>query len=95
MDRAFPAASLSGVESLIPALSLPDPGDRHVLAAAIHALADLIITVNLKDFPTAVLTSHSIVAAHPDPFVDSPFDLGDPKLSLRWPECAAGCGRRR
>jgi hypothetical protein len=42
MDRAFPAASVSGFESLIPALSLPDPGDRHVLAAAIHARAELI-----------------------------------------------------
>ena len=79
MDRAFPAPSVSGFESLIPAFSLPDPGDRHVLAAAIHARADLIITVNLKDFPTAVLTSHSIVAAHPDPFVDYLFDLDEPK----------------
>jgi hypothetical protein len=79
MERAFPAASVSGFESLIPALSLPDPGDRHVLAAAIHARADLIITVNLKDFPTAALTSHSIVAAHPDPFVDYLFDLDEPE----------------
>jgi hypothetical protein len=34
-------------KSLIPALSLPDPDDRHVLAAALHARAELI----LKGFP--------------------------------------------
>jgi predicted nucleic acid-binding protein len=77
MDRAFPAASVSGFESLIPALSLPDPNDRHVLAAALHARAELIITVNLKDFPTAALTPHSIIAAHPDAFVDYLFDLDE------------------
>jgi len=79
MDRAFPAASVSGFESLIPAVNLPDPADRHILAAAIHARADLIVTVNLKDFPTAALTSHGIVAAHPDPFVDCLFDLDEPE----------------
>src|SRR5215469_1954326 len=80
MDRAFPAASVSGFESLIPALSLPDPDDRHVLAAAIHARADVLITVNLKDFPTAAVSSHGIVATHPDPFVDYLFDLNEPEV---------------
>jgi hypothetical protein len=79
MDRAFPAASVSGFETVIPALSLPDPNDRHVLAAALHARADLIITVNLKDFPTAAVTPHNIVAAHPDPFVEYLFDLDEPE----------------
>jgi len=74
MDRAFPAASISGFESLIPAFSLPDPDDRHVLAAAVHAKADLIVTTNLKDFPAGVLALHGIVAAHPDPFIDNLFD---------------------
>ena len=77
MDRAFPAASVSGFERLIPALSLPDPDDRHVLVAAVHAGTDLIVTVNLKDFPTAILAPHGIVAMHPDAFVEYLFDLDE------------------
>jgi predicted nucleic acid-binding protein len=42
---------ISGYEELIPTLQLPDPDDRHVLAAAIAGRADLIITLNLSDFP--------------------------------------------
>jgi hypothetical protein len=49
------------------------------LAAALHARAELIITVNLKDFPTTALTPHSIVATHPDAFVDDLFDLDEHK----------------
>lgn len=43
---------VTGYESLIPALSLPDSNDRHVLAAAIRASASIIVTYNLKDFPS-------------------------------------------
>ena len=42
---------VTGYEFLIPRLTLPDPDDRHVLAAAIRAGADLIVTANLSDFP--------------------------------------------
>ena len=48
---------------------LPDPNDRHVLAAALHCKADVIVTTNLKHFPKAVLSSHGISAQHPDDFV--------------------------
>jgi len=44
-------ALVDGHQSLIPALALPDPDDRHVLAAAIQCGADLIVTFNLDDFP--------------------------------------------
>jgi hypothetical protein len=40
---------------------------------------DLIVTVNLKDFPTAALSSQGIVAAQTDPFVDYLFDLDEPE----------------
>lgn len=77
MNRAFPGAAARGFEPAIPRLVLPDPDDRHVLAAAIHARADLIITTNLKDFPSAALIPHGVEAMHPDGFVDYMFDLDE------------------
>jgi hypothetical protein len=62
-------AEVTGYEELIDRLDLPDPDDRHVLAAAIHCDADLIVTVNLKDFPDAALNQFDITAQHPDSFV--------------------------
>ena len=56
-------------EDLIPTLELPDPNDRHVLAAAIVAEAEIIVTFNLKDFPASILARYGIVAQHPDLFV--------------------------
>ena len=53
-------------EWLIPNLILPDANDRHILAAAIIARADIITTFNLKDFPQEALESYGIEAQHPD-----------------------------
>lgn len=53
MGKALPDANVTGYESLVPALDLPDPDDRHVLAAAIRVGAQMIVTSNLKDFPPA------------------------------------------
>jgi predicted nucleic acid-binding protein len=66
---------VTGYEDLIPALTLPDPDDRHVLAAAIRAGADAIVTFNLTDFPGDVLAGYGIEAVHPDDFVSSQLDL--------------------
>jgi predicted nucleic acid-binding protein len=51
-NRAFPDALVKNYESLIGSIELPDPKDHHVLAAAIKANADIIVTNNLKDFPS-------------------------------------------
>ena len=69
MNAAVPAAVITGFEHLIPTLILPDPDDRHVLAAAIHAGANTIVTFNLRDFPNDMLSSFGIQAIHPDEFV--------------------------
>ncbi|MFN9293122.1 MAG: PIN domain-containing protein, partial [Planctomyces sp.] len=53
---------VTGYETLIDAVTLPDPDDRHVLAAAIRAGADLIVTFNLKDFPEKDLKPYGIEA---------------------------------
>ncbi len=58
-------------EALIRALSLPDPDDRHVLAAAIAAHAPIIVTFNLSDFPAQTLSAYKTHAAHPDDFAVS------------------------
>ena len=62
-------------EQLIPALTLPDPNDRHVLAAAIRSSASVIVTFNLKDFPEKNLKKYGIEAQHPDNFIMHLLDL--------------------
>lgn len=69
MEASAEGANVTGYEPLIDSLTLPDAKDRHVLAAAIHGGADIIVTKNLKDFPPDTLSPHSIVPQHPDAFV--------------------------
>ncbi len=79
MDKAVPDALVeqSRYQQIVPGLSLPDPNDRHVLAAAIACGAQTIVTFNLKDFPAAILKSHHIKAIHPDLFLKSLLDLDE------------------
>jgi predicted nucleic acid-binding protein len=69
MDQATRDSLVTGYEPLIPALSLPDPDDRHVLAAAIVGRCDVIVTQNLKDFPETALAPFHLEAQHPDEFL--------------------------
>lgn len=62
-------------EPLIDSLKLPDPDDRHVLAAAIKARAQVIVTSNLRDFPAAELQPWDIEAKSPDDFVRDQISL--------------------
>ncbi len=75
MDEAVPDGLVTGYEGLIEQLKLPDPKDRHVLAAAIRCQAGVIVTSNLKDFPPEVLGTYGIEAQHPDTFVQHLIDL--------------------
>src|SRR5262249_13010021 len=78
MNKAILDCLVEGYESLIPALTLPDPDDRHVLAAAIKGGAGTIGTFNLPDFPEEILRPRGILAQHPDAFLSQLFDL-DPE----------------
>ena len=69
MNRALPDAILRNDKKLTDTLTLPDPDDRHVLAAAIKAQASKIITFNLRDFPKKHVSQHGVLAEHPDLFV--------------------------
>lgn len=66
---------VTGYEFLIPTLTLPDPDDRHVLAAAIRVGANLIVTANLADFPESELNKYGIEVQHPDDFIMYLLDL--------------------
>ncbi|MFD6445109.1 PIN domain-containing protein [Promicromonospora sp. NPDC060204] len=69
MNRAIPDVLVTGYEHRIESLDLPDPGDRHVLAAAIQVGAGIVVTKNLKDFPREILRPHEVSAEHPDEFL--------------------------
>lgn len=75
MDAHVKDAKVTGYEPLIETLQLPDPDDRHVLAAAIRCGADAIVTFNLKDFPEADLAFYGIDLLHPDDFIYYQIDM--------------------
>jgi predicted nucleic acid-binding protein len=77
MDKHVEDSLVLGYESLIPTLSLPDPNDRHVLAAAIRSKASVLLTFNLKHFPRARLAPYGIEAQHPDLFLCSQLTLAE------------------
>jgi len=69
MDLHVQDAIVAGYESRIASVTLPDADDRHVLAAAIHCGANVIVTTNLRDFPKSVLAVLGVEAVHPDQFI--------------------------
>ncbi len=80
MNSAVRDCLVTGYEGLIGGLVLPDAGDRHVLAAAVRAGADAIVTLNLRDFPDEALSPLGIEAVHPDDFVLHQLDLNTPLI---------------
>jgi len=74
MNTAFPEALVVGYESLIDQFYLPDINDRHVVAAADKAKADVIITNNIDDFPEEGLPS-GLFAQTEDDFIVNQFNL--------------------
>jgi predicted nucleic acid-binding protein len=64
----FPDAMVEVPEYLVAAMT-NDPGDRHVVAAAIVAKAEVIVTANIKHFPVEALAPYEIEAWHPDDFL--------------------------
>jgi predicted nucleic acid-binding protein len=89
MDRAVRDCLVTGHEYLIPSVTLPDPDDRHVVAAAIHARADAIVTANLKDFPAQELIKYHLEAIHPDDFITNQFDLSQAEVVVAAQQCRA------
>jgi hypothetical protein len=84
----FPDAEVTDYAAFIEALELPDPDDRHVLAAAIVGRCHGIITANLKHFPVEVVSKFGIEVVHPDDFIVNIIDIDENKA-------IAACKRHR
>lgn len=70
MDSHVVGCLVKDYEKYIPEINLPDEKDRHVVAVAIKAKADVIVTFNLKDFPVKEMKKYHILVKHPDIFLE-------------------------
>jgi len=77
MREAVPDWEISEAawNSIASSLTLPDPNDVHVLAAAIAGHADCIVTRNQRDFPASIMDVHGIDILDPDEFIINQWDL--------------------
>ena len=73
IKAAFPVSMIE-VPTEAEAAMTNHPKDRHVLAAAVLADADIIVTNNLQDFDTQALAPFKIIAKSPDDFLSDIFD---------------------
>ncbi|CDZ56698.1 PIN domain-containing protein [Neorhizobium galegae] len=69
MKAVLPDADVADYRPLVAGLELPDPNDRHVLAAAVAGKASVIVTWNLKDFPVKHLLPYGVTSQSPDDFL--------------------------
>lgn len=81
MDSHVLEAIVEGYEKRIDKLALPDPDDRHVLAAAIESRSSLIITWNTTDFPDTQIEKYGVTAVTPDEFILDQIELSPELVS--------------
>jgi predicted nucleic acid-binding protein len=91
LRTAFPEAIVRNYEVLIAGMG-NDPKDRHVLAAAVAAGAEVIVTTNLRHFPRSALIPLGKEAQHPDQFLMQLFDLAPQEMSEILRQQAADLG---
>ena len=89
MNTAVPGAIVTGYEATIPSIVLPDANDRHVVAAAVAWRVSIIVTWNVRDFPTAELHKNGLQKQTPDLFLTRLYDR-IPDLTI---EAVAGARR--
>ena len=83
MNASIRDVLVEGYEPLIAAVTLPDPDDRHVVAAAIRAQAQMIVTANLPDdflvdqFHLDAIALHVIVQQIADDTTSPPMTFSD------------------
>jgi predicted nucleic acid-binding protein len=81
MNAAVRDCLVTGFETLVDSLDLPDKDDRHVLAAAIRCGAEAIVTFNCRDFPSPTIARWNVEAIDPDDFI---LDLIDLDAKVVW-----------
>ncbi len=89
MQKAFPDAMVKNYVDLIETLTLPDKKDCHVLAAAIKANANLIVTNNLKHFDQSYLAKFGLMAKSADDFITDTIDLNQKRACEAFNELVA------
>jgi predicted nucleic acid-binding protein len=77
----LPEALVDGYQALASTMT-NDPGDRHVLAAAVRAGAHVIVTFNLRHFPPEACEPYGIEAQHPDEFLCHLWDLSPETMAM-------------
>lgn len=90
--RYFPEAWVEGYEELIPVMT-NEQKDRHVLAAAVRARSEVIVTYNLRDFPLSSLAPYSIVAQGPSTFLKNLYELDPLRVMQTLERQAAAIGQ--
>ncbi|MFG6516557.1 RSP_2648 family PIN domain-containing protein [Sulfitobacter sp. 1A13496] len=65
----WPGAEREASPGLQARLWLPDENDIHVLAVAVASSADMILTLNAKDFPRQILAEEGLSRADPDSYL--------------------------
>jgi predicted nucleic acid-binding protein len=66
LNDAFPHAPVTGFEPWVERFDLPDPNDRHVLAAAVHGECDMLVTYNNVDFPDEAVEPYDLLVVSVD-----------------------------
>jgi predicted nucleic acid-binding protein len=96
MKKSFPNACVNVPESLLDAVpQIPDPGDRHVVAAAICQQAQAIVTLNLRHFPRKILEPIGISVYSPDEFLVRLFRLNPDEIMEVLNRQASAIGQQR
>ena len=88
----FSEAWISGYEPLIPRMT-NDEKDRHVLAAAVHGQAPIIVTLNLRHFRPEHLAPWGIRALHPQSLLIEIFHQEESVVMTKLEQQAADRGR--
>ena len=70
MEEAFEEATVAEYDGFLAVCrGLPDPNDAHVVAAALKTQAATIVTENLSDFPTEILSKLGLEVRCADHFI--------------------------
>ncbi len=96
MIQAFPEAMVSVPHELLRAVEcIPDKEDRHVLAAAIMARANTIVTQNTKHFPKECLDQYGVICQTADEFLIHQYHLSPQLILDKLDDQASGISQDR